>query len=106
MCACVCLGGVKSEGVRNPMSEARDQLTKGGASGCQQSNTVFLLVNSDLLNSVALMLLNTLYAWAFFFFQNSKKLLNEMSVSGVKCSSACAKRSTETSRQRSQSYGE
>ncbi|KAF5903264.1 myosin phosphatase Rho-interacting protein-like isoform X2, partial [Clarias magur] len=36
--------------------------------------------------------------------RNCKKLLNEMSVSGVKCSSACAKRSTETFRQRSQSY--
>ncbi|MCJ8739141.1 hypothetical protein PDJAM_G00043770 [Pangasius djambal] len=36
--------------------------------------------------------------------RHCKKLLNELSISGVKCQTACVKRSAETSRQRSQSY--
>lgn len=51
----MCLGGVKSEGVRNSVSEARDQLTKGGAAGCKQSNFFFI---SDQMNPVAALMIN------------------------------------------------
>lgn len=71
----------------------------------QAANRVILIVlHFDLLNSAALIkCLGFLLACVF---QHCKKLMNESSVSGVRCQSAGVKRSVETYGRQSQSSGE